>query len=103
MNLMRSRRSASASVLYDAPGPRTRPVSLLAVVLIVLAAYFLVYRPLDANGQFTEAKWGPLLSPDNKNFDRVWRRLSGGLVATLEAAALAIVASMIFGTLLATL
>jgi glutamate transport system permease protein len=107
MKLIRSRRSPATSVLYDAPGPRTRRVtfvvSVLSVAVIVLAAYYLVYQPLDANGQFTDAKWGPLLDPGNKNFDRVWNRLQQGLLATLKAAVLAIAGSITFGTLLAVL
>ena len=35
--------------------------------------------------------WGPLIDPSDENFDAVWRLLRRGLVATLVAAALAIV------------
>jgi glutamate transport system permease protein len=42
------------SVLYDAPGPRARRVTLIAslgaAVLAVVGAYFLIYRPLKRTG-----------------------------------------------------
>ncbi|GIG86741.1 amino acid ABC transporter permease [Plantactinospora endophytica] len=99
--------SQQQTVLYDAPGPRARRVtlivSLLAVVGIAVVGYFLVYRPLDENGQFTMEKWGPLIDPNNEVFSLVWARLREGFIATLTAAGLAIVSSLIFGTALAVL
>ncbi|MFK3980375.1 amino acid ABC transporter permease [Micromonospora sp. NPDC050397] len=95
------------SVLYDAPGPRARRVTLIgsviAVVGIAAFVYFLVYLPLDEKGQFTMEKWGPLVDPGNELFSLVWARLREGFVATLIAAALAIVAALLFGTALAIL
>ncbi len=53
----------SMSVLYDAPGPRARRITLISSILAALAAvaglYFLVYRPLDERGQFSMERWGP--------------------------------------------
>lgn len=95
------------TVLYDAQGPRARRVTLIASVLAVLAvaagAYFFVYRPLDEKGQFTMEKWGPLVDPTNETFPLVWARLGEGFVATLIAAGLAIVTSLVAGTALAVL
>jgi len=95
------------SVLYDVPGPRQRRitlvVSLITVVAVVAGLYFFVYRPLDHKGQFSGDLWGPLLNPGNENFSQVWQRLGVGIRNTLRAAALAIVASLVVGTLLAML
>jgi glutamate transport system permease protein len=95
------------SVLYDVPGPRQRRItliaSLVAVVVVAAGLYFLVYRPLDHKGQFSGDLWGPLLNPGNENFSQVWQRIGVGVRNTLRAAALAIVASLVVGTLLAML
>lgn len=95
------------SVLYDVPGPRQRRltwiISVIAAVAVLAGLYFLVYRPLDHKGQFSGDLWGPLLNPGNENFSQVWERLGVGIKNTLRAAALAIVASLVVGTLLAVL
>jgi glutamate transport system permease protein len=95
------------TVLYDAPGPRARRFTLIfsviAVIGLAAGAYFLVYRPLDEQGQFSMELWGPLIDPNNEVFSQVWARLREGFVATLTAAALAIVSSLVFGTALAVL
>ncbi len=105
--MRKPRRTAEPTVLYDAPGPRTRRLSwissAIAVVAIAAAAYFFVYRPLDAKGQFSMELWGPLIDPGNENFAQVWNRLGYGFRNTLLAAVLAIVASLVLGTLLALL
>ncbi|MEO3925851.1 amino acid ABC transporter permease [Micromonosporaceae bacterium B7E4] len=99
--------SNQQTVLYDAPGPRARRVtlivSLFAAVGIAALGYFLIYLPLDENGQFTMEKWGPLIDPNNEVFPLVWARLRDGFIATLTAAGLAIVSSLLFGTALAVL
>jgi glutamate transport system permease protein len=98
---------AATSVLYDAPGPRARRLtwvgSVVAGVLIALAAWLFVYRPLAAQDQFTMELWGPFIDPDNPNFEALWRRLGVGVLATLKAAALAIVASLVLGVAIAIL
>ncbi|HEY8472634.1 MAG TPA: amino acid ABC transporter permease [Natronosporangium sp.] len=99
--------SDHGTVLYDAPGPRTRRittiVSVVVGIVLVFVGYWFVYRPLAENGEFTMEKWGPLIDPNDENMPIVWRRLGEGLRATLLAAAFAIVASLLFGTFLAVL
>lgn len=95
------------SVLYDNPGPKARRttliVSVIAAVLVGIGAYFLIYQPLDEKGQFDLELWGPLVDPSNEVFSLVWARLGEGFQATLIAAVLAIVASLVVGTALAIL
>ncbi|MDG4802213.1 amino acid ABC transporter permease [Micromonospora sp. WMMD980] len=99
--------SRQTSVLYDVPGPRQRRItlisSLVAVVVVLVGAYLLIYRPLADKGQLSMELWGPLIDPSNENFSQVWERLWVGLKNTLTAAALAIVASLVVGTLIAVL
>jgi glutamate transport system permease protein len=100
-------RPAQASVLYDAPGPRQRRItwisSIVTVAVLVGAAYLLIYRPLDAKGQFSRELWGPYLDPSNEYVSLVWERVGFGFRQTLVAAALAIVSALVLGTLLAVL
>jgi glutamate transport system permease protein len=95
------------TVLYDAPGPRARRrsviISALAALAIAAVGYFFVFRPLDHQGQFTMEKWGPLVDPGNASFDLLWGRIRDGFQATLTAAGLAIVCSLMLGTALALL
>jgi glutamate transport system permease protein len=108
---VRARRAAAVgpqtSVLYDAPGPRTRRVTLLvsvvATVLILALLWLVVVRPLRAKDQLTMQKWGPLVNPADPSFVLLWHRLGQGVLATLTAAVLAIVSSLVAGTLLAVL
>lgn len=97
--------SDRATVLYDAPGPvsrrRTTIASVVIAILALILAYLFVYRPLKLRGQLSMEKWGPLIDPANPNLPLLWDRILTGLTATLLAAALAIVSSLIFGTLLA--
>jgi glutamate transport system permease protein len=94
----------STSVLYDAPGPVTRRRTLISssvagvIVLVVIA---LVVIRLASQGQFSGALWGPLVSPFDPSFLAVWRLLGQALVATLVAAALTLVFSLVIGTLFA--
>jgi len=95
------------AVLYDAPGPRARRVTLITSVLAAVAVaalgYLFVYLPLQRRDQFSMEKWGPLVDPTNEFFSQVWQRLGEGFQATLTAAAVAIVCSLIAGTALAIL
>ncbi|WP_433279857.1 amino acid ABC transporter permease [Pseudonocardia xinjiangensis] len=94
----------TTSVLYDAPGPVTRRRTLIssgvagAIVLVVIA---LVVVRLAGQGQFSAERWGPLVNPFDPSFLAVWRLLGQALVATLIAAALTLVFSLVIGTLFA--
>jgi glutamate transport system permease protein len=88
----------SASVLFDAPGPRTRARHrLYSVVVAVVLAAILVWLvvKLNAAGQL-EPEIFEDLSQDN-----VLRAIGDGILATLKAAALGIVFAVVFGFLLA--
>lgn len=92
------------SVLYDAQGPRGRRRTLIgtAVALLVLAGLvFVAVRRLVDRGQFTMEKWGPLVDPGNEAFDAVWRLIREGILNTLKAAAVAMVLSVVLGTVIA--
>lgn len=93
-----------SSVLFDEPGPRARRRVLIASVvagLVVLGVLFLAYRKLDDNGQFDGELWAPLLDPGDEDFDEVWKILGEAIASTGKAAALAIVFSLVAGTLIA--
>jgi len=95
---------SQVSTLYDAPGPRARRITLitsaLVGVLTLVGVYYFVYRPLDTRGEFSMEKWGPLIDPTDENFTALWGRLWDGFQATLIAAALAVLGSLVLGTLL---
>jgi glutamate transport system permease protein len=95
--------SAPETVLYDAPGPRARRRAMIgaviATVAIVAMLGFAAKRLADA-GQFSMELWGPLINPADDNFGAVWQLLFRGLQATLTAAVLAIIFSLIIGTLI---
>jgi glutamate transport system permease protein len=75
----------------------------VALGVVVVLAYFFVYKPLDERGQFDMALWGPIIDPGHPEFKPVWKLLGEGFWATLKAAGLAIVTSLIVGTGLAIL
>ncbi len=86
------------SVLYDAPGPRTKARYRLygivsAVVLAALLAYVL-YRFWDT-GQFSAKKW------EIFQYKAVQEVLLTGLLNTLRAAAVAAVLAVLLGAVLA--
>ncbi|MCG8656453.1 amino acid ABC transporter permease [Yimella sp. NH-Cas1] len=88
----------SASVLFDAPGPKARRRHMMLTVvgvLLFLVGMFLVYKRLDDKGQFASALWKPLTT------GTVWQSLLEGLVGTLKAAAIAIVIAGVLGVLFA--
>ncbi|MCI2421875.1 amino acid ABC transporter permease [Saccharopolyspora sp. K220] len=92
------------SVLYEAPGPVAKRRSLLSSLVVgalLLAVVAWVLVVLGAQGQLTAEKWAPLLDPTNDTFGPVWNLLGEGLVGTLTAAVLAMVFSLVIGTLLA--
>jgi glutamate transport system permease protein len=89
---------SSASVLFDAPGPRARIRNRVAAVvsaLLLLAAIGLVLQRFAAKGQLTAAKWEPFLTAN------LWKTyLLPGLQGTLIAAALSIVLALVLGFVL---
>jgi glutamate transport system permease protein len=84
-----------SSVLYDVPGPRARARNrVLAVVfgLVFLGLAWLVYDKFNDKGQWTAAKWKPLVQGD------VWTTyVFPGIQGTLEAALVAGVLALVFG------
>lgn len=93
------------SVLYDAPGPRARRRALVGTIvasLAILALLGVAAKRLADQDQFSMELWGPLIDPGNESFAQVWELLGRGLRATLVAAALAIVLSLLVGTLVGT-
>lgn len=94
----------SGSVLYDAPGPRTRKrarrYSLLVGIAILVLIGLAMWK-LAGNGQFSAEKWSALIDPGDDRFSQVWTLIGEGLQSTLAAAALAVAFSLVIGTLLA--
>jgi glutamate transport system permease protein len=97
----------SASVLYDAPGPRFRrriAVGSLIAVAAGIAVLFLVGLRLDEQGQLEPELWSsvvPLVDAGDERLPLVWNLLGEALRQTLIAAALAMLFSLVIGTLLA--
>ncbi|WP_431969155.1 amino acid ABC transporter permease [Nocardia sp. bgisy134] len=87
--------SASASVLFDAPGPKARLRNIiysLVVLVLVLVAGFLLFLAFYRQGQFAAEKWEPFLDSD------VWSTyLLPGLRGTVVAAVISIVFAMAIG------
>jgi len=90
--------TSSSTVLYDAPGPRARAlyrVFSATVVVLLVAAGYVVYRALDDQGQLTADKWDPFLESTS------WTTyLIPGIRGTLLAAALSIVLALLLGAAL---
>ena len=92
--------TVGATVLFDAPGPRARRLyALIGVIsfILLLLLLWLVYRGFSQpeNDQFTAEKWLPFLDPES------WTAyFIPGIIATLRAAAIAVVLSAILGILL---
>lgn len=89
---------STASVLFDAPGPRARIRNRIvsAVTLVVVAlVLWVIYSKLSSKGQLTSAKWEPFLTAN------LWKTyVLPGIQGTLTAAAISIVLAMILGFLL---
>ncbi len=91
-------RPATASVLYDTPGPKARARYRLFGVLSLIAVAGLlgyVFTALADNGQFDADLW------DAFQYNTVQQRIVDGLLATLEAFGLAALFSLTLGALLA--
>ncbi|CAA9389981.1 MAG: ABC transporter, permease protein (cluster 3, basic aa/glutamine/opines), partial [uncultured Quadrisphaera sp.] len=94
-----------ASVLFDAPGPRTRRRVLVASVvaaLVLAGLLVLALLRLAERGQLDAELWAPLLDPRTEEFAIVWGRVGEGLSLTLRGAAAATVLSVVVGILVAS-
>lgn len=100
---------STANVLYDAPGPKARRLSLvmsiaLGVVLVSVIAWFIwrLGQPrTTVNGAVLTGLWDPSRW-DIFTDPQVWNGLlvRGLIMGTLRAAALAAVLSLVLGTVL---
>ena len=83
------------AVLYDHPGPKARlRYKILTVIfaLVGLALAYWIYLKFDEKGQWAAALWSPFLEAST------WTDyILPGLSATLRAAAVAMILSLIFG------
>lgn len=88
----------TASVLYDAPGPRAQRRNKLfavAIVAVILAMGAWVLWEFSSKGQLTAAKWHPFLTAN------LWTTyVLPGALGTLTAAGASIVLALIFGMVL---
>jgi glutamate transport system permease protein len=88
----------SATVLFDAPGPRARArnrIAGAAAVAGILALLFFIWYRLDSAGQFAPELWNPY------TYTTVQQRVADGILATLKAFVLAAVLSLLLATVLA--
>ena len=85
----------SASILYDAPGPRTvarhRLYTLLTLVVVAAVLAFAIWKLYDT-GQLTYEKWEVFLTPDYLEVILV-----DGLLNTLKMAFFSIAFAIVFG------
>ncbi|MFQ1003736.1 amino acid ABC transporter permease [Modestobacter sp. SSW1-42] len=98
MSARRPRRASTASVLYDAPGPRTRrriAIASVVTLLVVAAALLLALREFASHGQLDADRWAPFASWP------IWSYLLVGLRGTLLAAAVTAVLAAAVGVVLA--
>jgi glutamate transport system permease protein len=81
---------------------RTRIGSIVAAVVLAAVVVVVLLR-LQAQGQLSAQKWGPLLDPTNSDFSPVWRLLLQGLSVTLRVAFFAVIASVVLGLVIGAL
>lgn len=86
---------STASILFDAPGPRARVrnriISAVTILIVALVTWAVISR-LAGKGQLTAAKWEPFLTAN------LWKTyVLPGIQGTLTAAALSIVLAVILG------
>ena len=89
---------SSASVLFDAPGPRARLRNHLisaVTIVVTLLVIWVIYSKLNSKGQLTAAKWEPFVTAD------LWKTfILPGVQGTLTAAAVSIVLALLLGFVL---
>jgi glutamate transport system permease protein len=90
----------SAPVLFDLPGPKARRrirIGTVVGALLIIGLVALVLSRLAGNGQLDPSRWALLTDPRTG----VPQALGEALLKTLQAAAVAMVASTLIGVLLA--
>lgn len=89
---------STASVLFDAPGPRARArnrIISISTAVIALLAVWAVVAQLNSKGQLDAAKWKPFLTAN------LWKTyVLPGIEGTLTAAGISIVLAGILGVAL---
>ncbi len=100
---------SNASVLFDVPGPRARRLSLILSIVsavLIAALLFWVFTILNAPrvsgsavlpGMFHPSRWDVFIDP------RFWPIVGAGVVATLQAAAVASVGAIALGVVFSLL
>ncbi|MBF8185297.1 amino acid ABC transporter permease [Nonomuraea sp. K274] len=87
----------STSVLFDAPGPRTRVrngILTFVSIVVVAAVLYGIWSGFDAKGQWEGKIWEPFLQAET------WTSyILPGLLGTLEAAAVAALLALAFGAI----
>lgn len=93
-----------STVLYDAPGPRSRRRTAIGSVvagIAILGVVALLVLRLAEQGQFEAQLWSPWLDPTDDSFTAVWSLIGEAAGNTLLAAGLSMAFSLVIGTLLA--
>lgn len=87
----------ATSILFDAPGPKTRArhrlYAVLSAIGLILFAALVIWR-FWVEGQLTQAYWEPFVTP------RIVMFLLQGLMWTLLMALVAVVGSVVIGAIL---
>lgn len=98
-----------ASVLFDAPGPKARRLSLIislvtvaAIVALAVWVILILATPRESGGitlpgMFDVSRWHIFADP------QVWTFIGAGVLATLQAAAVAAVGALILGVIFSLL
>ncbi len=87
-------------VLFDAPGPKARNrirITTVVTVLVLLGLFALVLYQFGVHGQLAAEKWTQFTEAP------IVRYIAGGLVSTMQAAAVAAVVSIPMGAVFAVL
>lgn len=91
---------STSRVLFDEPGPRARNrirITTVVTILVLLAIFVFVVYEFGAHGQLAPEKWTQFTELP------IIRYIGGGLVSTLQAAAVAAVVSIPMGAVFAVL